>query len=34
MPISVDDSYHFLIDTFLLGLHSKMQAAPCTGELE
>jgi hypothetical protein len=28
MPINVDDSYRFLIDTFLLGLHSKMQAAP------
>ncbi|GEO26857.1 TetR family transcriptional regulator [Alicyclobacillus acidoterrestris] len=34
MPISVDDSYRFLIDTFLRGLHSKMQAAQCAGELE
>lgn len=27
MPINVDESYRFLIDIFLLGLHSKMQAA-------
>lgn len=34
MPINVDDSYRFLIDTFLLGLHSKMRATQSAGELE
>jgi AcrR family transcriptional regulator len=34
MPINVDDSYRFLMDTFLLGLHSKMRATQSAGELE
>ncbi|WDL98455.1 TetR/AcrR family transcriptional regulator [Alicyclobacillus sp. ALC3] len=34
MPIDVDDSYRFLIDTFLLGLHSKMHAAQCAVQPE
>lgn len=34
MPINVDDSYRFMIDTFILGVHSKLRAAQSIGELE